>query len=79
MQGFGASGLYALCMVIFFELVPPSKFAAYSGLVASVFALSLLFGPIWGGAIVKSSTWRWVFLFKLVLLGPADPCSMIVL
>lgn len=64
MQGIGASGIYALGMITIFELVPRDKFAAYAALIASVFAFSLLLGPIMGGAIIKTSTWRWIFLFK---------------
>ena len=64
LQGIGGSGIYAICTVIFFELVPPEKFASYTSLVSVVFVLSLLLGPILGGVINNSSHWRWIFLLK---------------
>ena len=63
-QGIGGAGNYSLCAAIVLELVPPEKYAKYTSSVAIVYALSLLLGPIFGGAISESSTWRWVFLLK---------------
>lgn len=48
------------------ELVPPEKYAALTSFVSVIYSLSLLLGPIFGGAINQSSTWRWVFLLKWV-------------
>lgn len=67
LQGLGGAGNYALATIIVVEMVPPEKYAKYTGGLASVFVLSLLFGPIWGGAITQHSTWRWIFLLKWVL------------
>lgn len=74
-QGIGGSGIYSLSTIIFFELVPPERFASYMSFVSSVFALSLLLGPILGGAINSSSTWRWIFLLNV----PAGTVAIIVL
>ena len=63
-QGIGGSGIYAVCMVIFFELVRPEKWPLYTAIVSVVFVFSLVLGPIIGGAINDSGTWRWVFLLK---------------
>jgi len=46
------------------DLVPSEKLAKYAANLSSVYALSLLVGPIIGGAISSRSTWRWVFLLK---------------
>jgi len=35
-----------------------------------VYSLSLLLGPIFGGAVNQSSTWRWVFLLKSAHISP---------
>ncbi|KAF2230324.1 MFS general substrate transporter [Viridothelium virens] len=64
-QGVGGAGNYSLCSVIFFELVPEEKYAKYTSSVSVVYSLSLLLGPIFGGAISQSSTWRWVFLLNV--------------
>ena len=63
-QGIGASGTYALGIVILFELVPPEKYASYTGLVSMIVAVGLLLGPILGGAINNGTSWRWVFYLK---------------
>lgn len=57
--------MYALTLVTFFDMVPASKYAAYTSLNAMVLAFALLLGPLIGGAIVNFSTWRWTFLFNV--------------
>lgn len=63
-QGMGASGIYAMVLVIAPTLVPLEKFGKYMGIVSSVFAIASVLGPILGGAITTNSTWRWVLLLK---------------
>ena len=70
-QGVGGGGSFAICNVIGFELVPQAKYAAITGFVAFVYAISLITGPIIGGAISKSSHWRWVFLLNVPAAVPA--------
>lgn len=53
-----------MVLVIFFELVPPDKFAGYTSMVSGVLAMALLFGPLLGGIINNFTTWRWIFLLK---------------
>ncbi|KAJ5578744.1 MFS general substrate transporter [Penicillium hispanicum] len=65
LQGLGGAGNYAICTIIVVEMVPPEKFAKYTGGVATVFVFSLLFGPLFGGAITQHSTWRWIFLLNI--------------
>lgn len=40
------------------------KVGKYTGILSSVFALASLLGPIIGGAIVDTTSWRWVFFIK---------------
>lgn len=79
-QGIGGSGVYSLSMVMFVQLVPDEKYPALLSLVSCVFGVSLLLGPIVGGAISNGTTWRWIFLlnvptgiFALALLLIAIP------
>jgi MFS family permease len=65
-QGLGASGVYSIVLVVFFEMVPKEAWPKYSVLVTALFAISLLSGPLIGGAINANTTWRWVFLLKQV-------------
>ncbi|KAL4735695.1 major facilitator superfamily domain-containing protein [Aspergillus similis] len=50
LQGIGEAGNYTICMPS-----PPSCS------MSIVYGFSLLLGPILGGAISQSSTWRWIF------------------
>lgn len=60
----GGSGIYALCMILFFEMVPASMYTRYAGLVTLIFAIALCLGPLLGGLITLHTTWRWVFFLK---------------
>ena len=51
MGGIGGAGTYSLVFLIFFELIPPEKFASYSSMLSANFALALLLGPLLRGAI----------------------------
>ncbi|KAF1958519.1 MFS multidrug transporter-like protein [Byssothecium circinans] len=64
-QGLAGAGTYSLTVVVFFELVPSARFASYTSIVSSVLAIALLLGPLLGGAIVNTTTWRWVFLINV--------------
>jgi MFS family permease len=64
LQGLGASGVYSVVMVVFFEMVPREAYPRYSVIVTGLFAISLFLGPLLGGVINQSTTWRWVFILK---------------
>ncbi|KZF22095.1 drug resistance transporter EmrB/QacA subfamily [Xylona heveae TC161] len=64
-QGIGASGIYSMTMVIAPGLVPIEKYAKYMGIVSTVFIAASVLGPILGGVINTSSSWRWVFLLNV--------------
>ena len=59
-------------MIIFFEMIPASKYTMYSGLVTLIFAISLAVGPVFGGLINGHTTWRWVFLLKYTQFCPIE-------
>lgn len=63
-QGIGGSGIYAVTMVMLYELVPKSKYPLYTTIVSSIVGLGLVLGPVFGGLISQYTTWRWVFLLK---------------
>ncbi|KAF2179434.1 MFS general substrate transporter [Zopfia rhizophila CBS 207.26] len=70
-QGIGGAGCFALCTIIVIELVPESQYAALTAIISVVYSLALLGGPIVGGAINNSTTWRWVFLLNVPGTVPA--------
>lgn len=63
-QGIGGAGNFALGTAMATELVPPTQYPAVAVSIAAVYALSLLVGPIMGGALSSNATWRWCFLIK---------------
>lgn len=56
--------MYAISMVMIYELVPPSKYPLYTAAAIGLVALANAVGPVFGGLITERSTWRWVFLLK---------------
>ena len=66
LKGVGAAGVYSSCFIMIFELIPTSKIPKAAAGISVVVAFSLVLGPIFGGAINRSSTWRWIFFFKWV-------------
>jgi MFS family permease len=64
LQGVGASGIYAMVTVIQPEMVPPEKWGNFVAVVAVVYVLSSVLGPVLGGLINNNGSWRWVFLLK---------------
>lgn len=71
-QGVGAAGTYSLAVVILFEMVPPSKYAAYSGASVAVVSVANALGPVVGGLINNDCSWRWAFLFMWAPPAPPD-------
>ncbi|KAF2659746.1 MFS multidrug transporter-like protein [Lophiostoma macrostomum CBS 122681] len=70
-QGIGGGGIYSIGTIVNFELVPPSKHQLVVGSAAFVFGITLTLGPIIGGALSKSTHWRWIFLLNVPAAFPA--------
>ncbi|KAI9778082.1 MAG: hypothetical protein M1839_008386 [Geoglossum umbratile] len=52
-------------MTVILEVTPARHIGTTSGLMGAVFTLSSILGPIVGGAITTTTTWRWVFYFNI--------------
>ncbi|MGR4884281.1 MDR family MFS transporter [Streptomyces sp. LARHCF249] len=66
-QGLGGGGLLVGAMAIIGSLIPPREVGKYQGLMAAVSALSMIGGPLIGGAITDFLGWRWAFYINLPL------------
>ncbi len=71
LQGIGGGVLMGNSFSIAGDLFPPSERGKYMGIFASVFGVGGLIGPLLGGLIVDTLSWRWVFwsILPLAALG----------
>ncbi len=60
-QGLGGGGLMSLAFIIIGDVVSPRQRGRYIGLFTSVFTVSSITGPLWGGLLVDGPGWRWTF------------------
>ena len=65
LQGIGAGIMIANAFIVVGDLFPPSERGKYQGLVAGVFGLSSIIGPILGGFITDELSWHWVFFVNV--------------
>ncbi|MEA2390134.1 MAG: hypothetical protein QOK31_243 [Solirubrobacteraceae bacterium] len=65
LQGMGAGGLMVGAQAIIADIVPPRDRGRYMGLIGAVFAVSSVAGPLLGGFLVETISWRWVFYVNM--------------
>jgi EmrB/QacA subfamily drug resistance transporter len=66
-QGIGAGGILSLSLIIFGDLFTGPRRGQMQGFITAVWGLASIVGPLLGGLIVDSWSWRWVFLLNLPL------------
>jgi len=64
-QGIGGGILISLPFVVVGEIFSARERGKYMGLLASVFGISSVLGPILGGIITDTVGWRWIFFVNL--------------
>ena len=62
-QGIGGSGLFTLTLSVATE-IPGKARTIVQVMIPAAFGISAGAAPLVGGAIVSTTTWRWVFLLK---------------
>ena len=67
LQGIGAGGLMSLALAVIADIIPPRERGRYQGYFSVVFVSSSIIGPLLGGFLVDSASWRWVFYVNLPL------------
>ncbi|KAI0593474.1 MFS general substrate transporter [Biscogniauxia sp. FL1348] len=68
-QGAGSGGMTAIMGIVISDLVPLRLRSSYQAILAMTYAVGMAIGPVVGGAIVQSTTWRWVFYINLPVGG----------
>ncbi len=71
LQGLGAGGLLTLSQTVIGDLVSPRERGRYQGLFTAAFAVSSVAGPLIGGILTTTLSWRWVFFVNLPIGGVA--------
>jgi EmrB/QacA subfamily drug resistance transporter len=67
LQGVGAGGLQPIGAAIIADLFPPRERGRWMGITSSSAVLATLVGPLLGGLLTDTFSWRWVFYVNLPL------------
>ncbi|KAI1372088.1 MFS general substrate transporter [Hypoxylon crocopeplum] len=70
-QGVGSGGIIMVSSIVISDLVPLRQRGNFSAILMSIFGVGSALGPFIGGAIVSSTTWRWIFYLNLPIGGVA--------
>ena len=65
LQGLGGGILLALVFTVVADILAPADRGRYQGHFAAVFALASIFGPVLGGWVAETLTWRWLFFINV--------------
>ncbi|MBA3742298.1 MAG: MFS transporter [Sporichthya sp.] len=66
-QGLGAGGLLVGVMSVLAVLIPPRDRGRYIGYFMAIMPVSMIAGPLAGGAITDHASWRWTFYINVPL------------
>lgn len=65
LQGVGGGAIMPIVLTVVFDILPPEKRGKISALFGMVFGLSSVLGPLLGGWLAESLSWRWAFYINM--------------
>jgi EmrB/QacA subfamily drug resistance transporter len=65
LQGVGAGGLIIGAQTIIAELVSARERGKYMSIMGPMIGLATVFGPLLGGFLTETASWRWIFYINL--------------
>ena len=71
LQGLGAGGLLVGAIATIGDLVSPRERGQYMGYMMAAMTLAMVAGPLVGGDITDSLSWRWIFYINMPIGGAA--------
>jgi len=71
LQGLGAGGLMVGVIATIGDMVSPRERGQYMGYMMAAMMLALIAGPLVGGYITDSLSWRWIFYINMPVGGAA--------
>ena len=64
-QGIGAGMLMSMAFTVIGDLFTPAQRARWQGIIAGVFGLASVVGPLIGGYLTDHASWRWNFYINV--------------
>ena len=69
-QGIGGGLIMTCSMVAVADLFPPEERGRHQGLLAGVYGIASVVGPVLGGVVTDHYSWNWIFLLFIPIAVP---------
>lgn len=70
-QGLGGGAISSLSQIILADITTLEERGKYSGLIGACWGVASVAGPLLGGVLTTSASWRWCFYINLPICGIA--------